>query len=369
MEVGQTYPYRIARRLRTNLENACRFCRFVSKTKSTAPKGHEGTVFLDIPEPKLERYYYLITKFFQLAGWQVNVRFSPNLLLNLRNYSDLIYDVPSLKVVFRKPMQVDLTLGLATTKQKERQLQLDLNYFRKEKEPDAYILPYQMHPDVYHFGIAETLPDVRTSSSLFRILFAGNSGDPYDNPDIEKLFRMVNRKRLNEIVDGMIDGSSFRRIDSKSEFHEHGQIKESTLLLLTKEVKLSIDEWMRALAIADFYIAAPGVSMPFSHNAVEAMAVGAIPIIEYGKMFSPPLEDGVNCVAFSGEDDFIEKIRHCLAMPNHEVARLRAGVIHYYDTYLEPKAVIDRLTENAHRVSKLYVNCEHISVLELKRSL
>ena len=55
------------------------------------------------------------------------------------------------------------------------------------------------------------------------------------------------------------------------------------------------------LAKFRYYMAYPGVFMPFSHNVFEAMSVGCIPIIEdkYADLFQPKLEHLKNSFKFS----------------------------------------------------------------------
>ncbi len=360
---------KIANRLKTNSENTFRFIRHALSRNGDCDQRLNGTLLLNIPEPKLERYYFLLAKFFEIAGWKVCIKFSPNLLLNLRNFSDLIYSIPSLDIVLQRPKKLDLELSLDNTDYKLNRLQIDVNYFSTEKETDSYILPYQMHPEIYDSGISEIVGDMREGSRTIRVLFAGNSGDTYSNPDIEEIFGKINRNRLTDILKCMIDGSKVLWIESKHAFMEESRTKKDSLFFLSKDVRLEIDEWMGALANADFYVAAPGVSMPFSHNAVEAMAVGTIPIIEYGEMFVPELRDGVNCMTFSGEDDFKRRIHDCISMSDNEILRLRTGVIEYYEQYLAPKSVVGNLCRKAGKVSKLYVNCEHLSALVLKERM
>lgn len=326
--------HRLAVRARTNAVNAVRAFRNRLKfgeVPSTGP-----SVYISYCNPNIERYFYLLARFFADAGWNVRVKASPNLLLNLRNFNELIYNIDKLRFVTHRPT-CDLEIS-----------SIDVDYFGV-KQPGSFVMPYNMHPEVYDLGI--DVKALRSNPRPVKVLFAGNSGWPYENPDIRDLFGKVNRKRIEELFE-----STEPYIATEYRLPE-------TNVLLRKEVRLTVPQWMETLAFANFYIAAPGVSMPFSHNAIEAMAVGTIPIIEYGEMFYPPLEHEKNCIMFSGEADFIRKIEECKQM---DVTALRQGVIDYYETYLAPEAAIRNLT--ARPFSKLYLNAEHLSVIALNAS-
>ena len=205
-----------------------------------------------------------------------------------------------------------------------------------------------MHPDVYHFGIADRLESLRSEPKRIRVFFGGNTGEPYVNADIEQIFGMANRKIVTDILDAM---PGMLKIASHAAFEEAMSAREPKMLLLGKNVALDIEEWMRTLTRSDFFIAAPGVSMPFSHNVIEAMAVGTIPVLQYGELFAPPLTDGGNCIVFDSENDLVERLEYCRDLSPDAVAGLRKGVLDYYDTYLRAKGR-DRSTERSSVVNK-----------------
>ena len=85
--------------------------------------------------------------------------------------------------------------------------------------------------------------------------------------------------------------------------------------------------------------------MPLSHNLVEAMSVGCIPLTQYGDFFDPPLRDGVDCIAHGGTD-IVDRARAVLAMDDARVETLRRNVIAYYERYLSVDAFIRRVLEH-----------------------
>jgi hypothetical protein len=83
-----------------------------------------------------------------------------------------------------------------------------------------------------------------------------------------------------------------------------------------------------------------------SHNLIEALSVGTIPITEYPELMYPPLEDGVNCIAFRGAAGLRDAVDRALAMSAADAQRLSKGAAAYYDQYLKPDAAIRRLLES-----------------------
>ena len=319
--------------------------------------------------PKLERYYYLLLKFFDLADCQVNIKFSPWLLLNLRNYSDLIYKLKNLKILLLPPKKFDLWLTNDEKNLSQKNvLVVDLNYFTPDKASDGYIFPYNMHPDVYESDLYKTIPELHKVGKSIRVFFGGNTGKGYGNPDIPKLFGKITRNDIISILEAIPDKIKVVKVTNR---------EESNLLLagemfgfvIAKKPVFTLENWMKILARSSFYIAAPGFSMPFSHNVIEAMSVGTIPILQYPEMFNPPLTDTVDCLTFDDENDLIEKINIALDMEAETLAAMRKAVLKYYEENLEPKSAVENLFDRLPFIQKLYINAEHISILELKKQI
>ena len=108
------------------------------------------------------------------------------------------------------------------------------------------------------------------------------------------------------------------------------------VLCETQHCMIPGERWLDALAKADFFLACPGVGMPLCHNLIEALAAGAVPILQYADYLPQPLEDGVNCLAFAEPAGLADAIRRATAMAPEQIRRLRENVRQYYDTYLAP---------------------------------
>jgi hypothetical protein len=116
-------------------------------------------------------------------------------------------------------------------------------------------------------------------------------------------------------------------------------------------------EWLYVLGLADFFLCLPGREMPMCHNAVEAMAVGSIPILSYPDWFHPPLEDGKNCIVFCSDDELVPAIRRALAMSEREIRVLRESATKYYETWLTESASARRLLSGPGKTVVINAEC------------
>jgi hypothetical protein len=109
--------------------------------------------------------------------------------------------------------------------------------------------------------------------------------------------------------------------------------------------KMWIDpvDWLPYLSKADFFICPPGYSMPMCHNVVEAMAVGAIPIINYPEWFNPDLRHMENCIIFDDKKDLIKKLESALELDQQKISEMRNHAIDYYENHLNPRKFISNV--------------------------
>jgi glycosyltransferase involved in cell wall biosynthesis len=130
----------------------------------------------------------------------------------------------------------------------------------------------------------------------------------------------------------------------------------SFVLVETQHCKIPPERWLEALSKGDFFLACPGVGMPLCHNLVEAMAAGAIPILQYAAYLSPELKNGENCLTFDDERSLREVTSRALAMTEVEVLELRRGTKLYYDENLAPGRFAKRLLEESGPNPTLLIN-------------
>ncbi len=354
---------RVGQRLVTNSRNFSRLIRFTAREK--AGTGEGPIVFFEIADPRLERYLYLLLKFFEIAGFTIYLKFNLNLLLNLRNYSELILRLENFRIFLSEPSGsfMHLTFDSASN---DSSVGITPKYFGYPGgKPEEFIMPYPMHPIVYESGMHKAIHNFRKRERHIKVFFSGNTNEAYANPDIGECYDKVDRCRITQHLSELLDEEYLKVVSTIGQTVDVTSF-ETRGLLMFRNIVVDLEFWIKMLSNSEYVICPPGVSMPFSHNVIEAMAVGCIPILEYPEMFNPPLEDGVNCIAFSGTTNLCDRIREIVNQRRPSLT-MRREAIKYYEAHLEPGAVIAELVRRLPELKLIRVNAEHLSLDELKK--
>lgn len=211
-------------------------------------------------------------------------------------------------------------------------------------------LPYPMAPMILEHGGLECRERLRDGPRPVRILFAGHAERRfYDRVEFhEARFGKRNRWALLEhlraggrVVEVATRGALERVLAEGA--------GRGVVVVDAGRVPIPPGAWLELLARADFFLCPPGRIMPPSHNLVEAMAVGTIPITNYPEWFRPALGDRRECLAFDTTAALDAALDRALAMPAAEVAAMRAAVIAYHDRHLDLRRIARRLAARRDR--------------------
>jgi hypothetical protein len=234
-------------------------------------------------------------------------------------------------------------------------IHINRQYYSSPLEKSRIFAPYFAHPEFYKAGLHNIVSGMRQRERNIRIFFAGTiSIRAYSE---KFMFPILTRDKVLSHVFNMFRGSI------KTELIEPESrpiiiVSTTDTRDLVAKHKLSLGEYIETMSRAHFFICPPGWLMPHSHNLIEAMSVGTIPITNYHSYMRPSLTPGTNCLAFSTVEKLEEIIDHALRMPVEEIQHLRQGVISYYEKYLEPESFGKRLMECLPAISELVVNDE-----------
>lgn len=238
------------------------------------------------------------------------------------------------------PVEFDLCLSDRKRPLGKARRTLRVRHHLSGKPIDGEVaMPYGMFPAVWDLGEDKRFESYRDKKRPWRLFFGGNcSRKSYEAIHNYPWLSPVNRFELIGMTLDHFSGNC-EQIENADQLDAiGGQRHEGFVLLDNDRYRLPAERWMSTLADADFFLAAPGTTYPLSHNCVEALAVGTIPVLEYGSLFDPHLENGVNCVAFSGRDGFRRALTEVEQMSETEISRLRQGAIDYYERHLSPEA-------------------------------
>lgn len=239
--------------------------------------------------------------------------------------------------------------------------------------PAALRMPYFMHPSVYHRGLHKrrslspaldvrrsTLASAAKQRRRFRIGFFGT----HDREFYTKHYHFSGMNRF-EILEVFLQkfGNRMRRLRG---FPRDWDACEIAVSIDDRggdqrgKSFLSQDHYFEALRECDFVLSPPGWCMPVSHNLIEAMFCGAVPITNAGAYMAEPITNGGTCLEFQDAEGLVSVIERALAMDEHEVERIRNSVRDYYVRFLEPSAFAEELSRSDGGC--VFVNAEENSV-------
>jgi hypothetical protein len=130
------------------------------------------------------------------------------------------------------------------------------------------------------------------------------------------------------------------------------------VILDTTALRVPDEDWLTVLSKVDFFLAPPGIVMPMCHNSIEALAVGAVPVINYGEWFHPKLESMRNCVAFDDQESLIHGLEAVLAMEEAPIAEMRKQAIAYYDAHLSIESFMASIESRVERKIEVLIITE-----------
>lgn len=267
----------------------------------------------------------------------------------LDKYGQMIHGLETLELTDAPPEAPESSLLLydradasLTRLPWRKRIEVRFDLFSSFWRSNPIIMPYPMHP-LHSATTDEKLDTCRAMERKVRVFFSGDTENyhrawiHYPRPKLPRL-KIVDtvKMRLGNDLVLVGDAEELKRLYQKP-------YTNKCVLTSSHTVRIDFPDWLPTLARADFFLSPPGIIMPMCHNIIEAMAVGAIPITNYPEWMDPPLRHMEDCIAFDDEDDLIAKLKQALEMDPHEIGRLRANVLEYYDTHLRPETFIQRV--------------------------
>jgi len=323
------------------------------KLSKKADEGEE--IFFDLSDIRQGPYYYPLIFSFHESGYNICISDRYWFIGHSFGPARYIYDLKRIRIARRKSTSCNVVI----TDQKQVFLMesrsnktVFINY--NDLQESDFIIPYPMHPNAYHLRYFERVSQHREQSRSARIIFSGNVDEiAYSNPIISHKYQKINRVQLINFLFQILPPGKIIPIRNKIDLDLVPiTYFDGAILYLWKwspsyseglEIRVENDKWLNFLAGGDFFLCCPGIVIPLSHNAIECMSVGTIPIIEYKEYFHPELIDGVNCISFSSQEELRIKIKKVLAFSQAEITNLRNNVIIYYETYLRNSRTADMI--------------------------
>lgn len=314
-------------------------------------------IYFDVKGIAVNRYLYSFLKMFQLEGYTVFIPKNVDLANNLFDkkgefkYASWLLDEKVVK--FGKPLE-NKTLAFSRDR-------LSNDYYSPGR--NGYHVPMSCYP--WYYKNYSHIKEIRVSEKRKRSIFmAGNIDEKfYDKISHSNFFSKIpSRKRT---ADYLRNSSFYYRVRNGEELKNfiNGNLDNKVILIdSSSDFRVPLDQLLFSLNHFYFYFALPGIIIPQSHNLMEAMLCGCIPVIhkEYALLLDPPLEPLKNAIFFNTLSELIELIEGLFSMEEKEIQRMRRNVLSYYLDYLSPKAVVQQVIES--KPEKIYLQAEHISL-------
>lgn len=333
--------------------------RWLTQQRRNIPTNQPIVVF-DFRDTRIDgpqgRRFYCLFIYFVRAGFYPVLRDNYLMLCNIQEkYKKLCLQEAFSVLQHEQDLPPDYLLvtdkwhsGLAHRARKIITLNFQANF---HSDDACFPMPFPMFPPVYAKQQDLHLSSYRQQPRRWQIFFGGDAErGKYNKKSIRTIYQKLSRAQILDSLAQSLPAELFIELDSDEVLRRVAQTHHQGVVVMnTRQCKVLPENWLATLAHAHFFLACPGVRYPMSHNLIEAMAVGSVPITQYPEMFFPPLEDGKNCLTFNSEAELLATINKAITMSATEISTLSQAASEYYETYLAPSASINALLNHQPR--------------------
>lgn len=337
--------------------------------RSTKTVHNEKSIFIDVSGIAINRYLYNFIKFFQLNNYTVYLPKNKEIINQLcKNKGEFLYASWLIEEGIVKFTSSDKFKGNIKLSSKQLSNDYFSSFFNHDFGKNTYHVPMSEFPGIYHnsFLQEEFSIDLKRKRSVFMV---GNIDKTYyGNISKENIFDIPSRRT---IADFIYKQQYYEKVNSIFEIENFIRSAADNRVLLIdtfSNFEIEGEQLKKMLKEFDFYLALPGIIIPQSHNLIEAMSVGCVPILHktYVKLIRPVLQDNLNCIVYNNVQELDKILSNLSNYKNVQVINLRKNVITYYNEYLAPAAVVKKIEEN--NFSKIYIQAEEKSIYELRKN-
>lgn len=300
------------------------------------------------------RLIFAILNIFSLNAYQIRI-FDNNSFNDLGKYAVLGCSIDNVTMTSDMPTNTENSIYLYDQEDKnwknkkwQKKVQIKFDIF----SPYAYsshqnsaplMMPYPMHPLQYKENLDHLLLKYRKNEKKLGVFFSGDMKG-YTKSFVQYPKQKLSRTDVVQTIVAQAPGDVlFIQDDSSLAMAFEQNNHNKCVIVNTEKVWVDEKDWLENISRAHFFLCPPGICMPMCHNVIEAMAVGAIPIINYPEWFSPGLKHLHNCIVFDDKEDLVKIIQDVLSMDQEHISNMRKNVIEYYENHLIPAKFISRI--------------------------
>lgn len=321
------------------------------------PEGR--VVYFEFGKNDLRRTLYTFFKFFDLAQYNCVVKHDNHLFAEMKgdHYGRWVIEEELIRI--GSPQASHRSFAFKAT---DGYVQISDDYFTPVD--DTYYFPITQHPGMYHLEYWNKPVELPVDQRVQQVFFAGNFNiNTYRRIKKDGLFDTIIR---TDLLQYLKENDQVFFIDCAEQIGQQ-QALDKVAIADTGIFEIPMKDLRQTLGKYNFFLAAPGASVPHSHNLAEALSVGCIPVIQdtYAQMMHPPLEHGKNALIYKDLNSLSLMIAEASNLSKQQVIQMSHSVSDYYDQYMTPKAVIDRILDPA--VNRVNVLSFSSSINYLKR--
>ncbi|WP_028377703.1 hypothetical protein [Leeuwenhoekiella sp. MAR_2009_132] len=304
------------------------------KRKTKRLGSNEKTVFINIYNPDDYKFYlYNFIKFFLIEGYVVYI---PNSLFNFRKFNKHISNVfIENSVVLKSFPKANLVFDDGN---------LSVDYFNATArlQNKGYFIPMSSHPQMYQQNHWDR--KLNTEKLYTKAILVGNFNADYYSQINSTKFDSIPR---HIIYNYLLEKKIAKTLSISKNVLNVGHEVLNFPCVFVDRTKNEIPQKHLRNFLNKFYffLAAPGVLMPFSHNIIEAMSVGSIPILQrnYANLFMPALSHRVNCLIFDDLNQLGNLLLEIEFLELTPIKQMSRNTQNYYNQFLSPSAVVERI--------------------------
>jgi len=325
--------------------------------KSKRIKPQDKCIYIDIRDLFVNRYLYVFIKCFQLNGYTTYLPKDRKMISDLsKKKGEFRYGswILQEKIKFGKPKSSSLILT---------RTQLSNYYFGSANNSNEFHVPMCEYPGFYFYGVENRIVD-KNFSRKKSVFMSGNIDSKYYR-EITKseIFDVLSRR---EVADFVMNQPYYFNVNTRDELNNFiiSNIDSKVIIIDTKEEKfgISFKELKNILVEFNFYLALPGIFIPQSHNVIEAMSMGCIPVIHknYATLFTPHLIHMENAIIYYNLKELDIQLSKLSYLQDNIIDSMKINVLEYYKNYLSPESIVNIIENN--NFSRIFIQAENKSL-------
>lgn len=328
-----------------------------------SPKiNEEKKIFINFENPNLyHRYFYNLLKTLKIGGYTLYYPMSWHQFRNLRN-GDVYLALMFLEkdfLIIQKPVIDKNFIELSDD-------MFSADYYKtlfqdQNIENNSFHIPMSFHPYMYFNNLWDQT--LKNKGPRINSLYTFGNFDKEAYKTIDQYPFGVNSR--TNLLEFFIRNENFISVKNKVDLEKLIENKIENKLIFAEKYNYQIpmEKVRDYLSQFRYFLCCPGVFAPLSHNFIEAISAGAIPVIEkkYADTIYPPLENNTNAIIFEDLVDLENIIENQLFnKTKEEMLRLEENIKMYYNAFLHPKSAAENIIKNITKRT-IYLNASERS--------